>query len=222
MSAFFAMAYPDRIELLTDGAVYEDDGTLVDIRRKVQVSDRLPVAVTGRGPMGIVRGVGLAMMLIANAADSVDEAIQRIDELMQRRAEKGTPADFEMAVVGISEANGPVILYVSSIDVYGQGIQPWKLHMAGVELGGGPRVDVSDLDPSESLRVCGAELFERMRRVAGPNPVKPDLAHIFGIGGHIDLTTVRADGCTVERLHTWPVDVVGQKIRPDGEIACAA
>lgn len=222
MSAFFAMAYPDRIELLTDGAVYEDDGTLVDIRRKVQVSDRLPMAVTGRGPMGIVHGVGVAMMLMANTADSVDDAIQRIDEMMQRRSDKGTPADFEMAVVGISEANGPVILYVSSIDMYGAGIQPWRLHTAGGELGGGPRVDVSGLDPSEGLRSCGVELLERMRRVPGMNPAKPDLPYLFGIGGHIDLTTVRADGCTVERLHIWPEDVIGEKIRPDGEIACAA
>lgn len=52
-----------------------------------------------------------------------------------------------------------------------------------------------------------------MRRQKGPNPAKPDLPEIYGIGGHCDLTTVTADGVAIERLRSWP-DEIGQKIEP--------
>ena len=49
MSAFYSLCYPDRVELLTDGAIYLEDGTLTDIREKVFRSETVPMAITGRG-----------------------------------------------------------------------------------------------------------------------------------------------------------------------------
>lgn len=128
-------------------------------------------------------------------------------------AERIDSAEFELAICAISETSGPVILYAAGMDVHGQGVAPWRLHDAGRELGGCPTVDPTGLDLSDGLRGCGVELFERMRAIAGPNPARPHVPDHHGIGGHLDLTTVRADGCVTERLRMWP-DVVGQKISP--------
>ena len=201
MSAFYALAYRDRIELLTDGAIYSDDGTLVDIRMKVHVSENVPLVVTGRGNSAVVDLLAAGMTALAGCGN-VDEAIEQIDALLLRRAEKGAPEDAEWVIAGVSETRGPFLLYAATADLYGNDLKPWCLHDVGPEWGGGPKIDYcGDLDASSGLRGCGVELFERMRRVAGPNPAKPDLPHIHGIGGHVGLTTVRAGGGAGGRVH---------------------
>lgn len=127
-----------------------------------------------------------------------------------RRRDQGAPSDAEMVVCGSSETAGPRILYFATCDAYG-GVEPWTLLDAVHELGGGPSPDIDGLDGSNGLRECGAELMERMRRIPGPNPTRPDLPPLCGIGGHVDYTVVSADGCETDRIHVWP-DVVGQKI----------
>lgn len=213
MSAFYAVAYEDHIELLTDGAVYADDGTLLDIRRKVWTSDRLPMAITGRGDSGLVEAMANVMLLVS-CIGTFDEAVERIDGMLQRRAEKGAHADFEMVICGISEERGPVIYYFATVNVHGsEGLEPWRIHDAGCELGGGNPVDANDIDAGDGLLNIGVELFDRMRAVPGPNPAQPDLPHLYGIGGHIDWTVVAANGAETMRIHEWP-DVIGEPIDP--------
>lgn len=215
MSAFYALAFDDRVELLTDGAIYADDGTLLDIRHKVWTSDRLPLAITGRGNFGMVEAMATAMLFAASIG-TFDEAVERIDGVLRRRAEKGAPADFEVVLVGISETRGPVIYYAASCDAHGAGLEPWQLHDAGREIGGGNVVDASDLDASDGLLNIGVELFERMRAVPGPNPTRPDLPDLYGIGGHLDWTVVAANGAETMRIWEWP-DVIGEPIDPERE-----
>lgn len=213
MSAFYAVAYHDRVELLTDGAVYSDDGTLTDIRRKVWTSDHVPLAVTGRGATGVVEGFAAAIMILS-ARGSFDDTIAAVQGMLERRREKGVPADVEMVICGTSETVGPRILYFATCEAYA-GVEPWTILDAGPELGGGPSPDIDGLDGSNGLRGCGAELMERMRRIPGPNPTRPDLPPLYGVGGHIDWTVITADGCATERIHEWP-DVIGEKIESDG------
>lgn len=215
MSAFYALALEDRVELLTDGAIYADDGTLLDIRRKVWTSDRLPLAITGRGHSGMVEAMATDMLFAASIG-SFDEAVERIDGVLRRRAEKGAPADFEVVLVGISESRGPVIYYAASCDAHGADLEPCRLHDVGGEIGGGNVVDASDLDASDGLLNIGVELFERMRAVPGPNPTRPDLPDLYGIGGHIDWTVVAANGAETVRIWEWP-DVIGEPIDPKRE-----
>lgn len=223
MSAFYAVNYGDRIELLTDGAVYEADGTLTAIKRKVYASDRLPIAITGRGAANAIELVAFAFLLgVGN--ETVDQTLDAIGDKLVKLAAKAamqeTPPAFEIIIAAISESRGPVLLYCATGDFYGAGYVPFSLIEAGNEIGGGPNVDPTGIVTTNGLRDCGVEIFERMRRVPGPNPIKADLPAIHGIGGHVDHTVVRADGVTVERLHTWP-DVVGRKIEPE-PLACAA
>lgn len=211
MSAFFALAYADRIELLTDGAVYRDDGTLTDIKRKVWTSGHVPIAVTGRGATGVVEGFAAAIVCLA-ACGSFDRTIAGVQDLLDRRSEKGVPSDVEMLICGISETAGTKILYFATCDAYGQG-EPWTLLDMGQELGAGPMPETAGLDASGGLAGCAVPLLESMRRQKGPNPTKPGLPEVYGIGGHIDWTVITADGCATERIHEWP-DVIGEKIEP--------
>lgn len=227
MSAFYALAHDDRIEMLTDGAVYEDDGTLTAIRRKVWYSDKLPMAITGRGASKAVELMAMAVLL-PDVYGSVDKVIDGIPALLDKMAEKTAGAAsgarmIEMVIAAISETRGPVLLYAANTNAYGlDWLEPFKLYDVGHEWGGGTPADISGIDISDGLRGCGAELFERMRRIPGPSAERPDLPDVYGIGGHVDLTTVRASGVTVERLRTWP-DEIGERIDPfRGELAEAA
>lgn len=225
MSAFYAVVRDDKIEMLTDGAVYEDDGTLTAIKRKVWYSDKIPMAITGRGASKAVELMAFAFLL-TDVVGSVDNTIDGITKALEKLAEKAAatdvqPAVIEMLVAAISETRGPMLLYASNANAYGfDWLEPYKLYDVGAEWGGGAIPDVSGLDGSDGLRNCGAELFSRMRRIPGPNPAKPDLPEVYGIGGHVDLTTITANGVTVERLVEWP-DVIGRKIEPE-LVACAA
>ncbi|WP_139788976.1 hypothetical protein [Manganibacter manganicus] len=221
------MAHDDKIELLTDGAVYEDDGTLTAIRRKVWYSDKIPMAITGRGAAKAVELVAYAFLL-TDMIGSVDNTIDGITKALDKLADKAAatesePAMIEMLVATISETRGPMLLYASNANAYGlDWLEPFKLYDVGREWGGGAPIDPAGLDLSAGLRSCGVELFERMRRVSDINPARPDLPAIHGIGGHVDLTTVTASGITVERLRTWP-DIIGEKIDPfRGDLAEAA
>lgn len=215
MSAFYAVAYHGRVELLTDGAVYAEDGTLTDIKRKVWTSDHVPLAVTGRGATGVVEGFAAAIVCLA-ACGSFDVTMRSLQELLDGRREKGAPEDVEMLICGISETGGPRILYFATCDAYGS-IEPWRLVDVGRGLGGGNPLTEDEragLDASEGLLGVAVPLFEAMRRKKGSNPASPDLPPLYGIGGHVDLTVVTAGGCTVERIHEWP-DVVGKPIDPN-------
>lgn len=216
MSAFYAVAYHDKVELLTDGAVYTDDGNLVEIRKKVWTSEHTPIAVTGRGDSRVVAGFASAFMCLA-VCGSFDATIVAVQDMLDRRREKGAPSDVEMVICGISETGGPRIAYFVTRDIHDLGIKPWQIFDWGSEIGGGIQLAPEDLagmgDASNSLLDVAVPFFDAMRRKKGTSPMRPDLPEIHGIGGHIDWTVITADGCAVERIHEWP-DVVGEKIEP--------
>ena len=216
MSAFYCVAYGDRIELLTDGAIYADDGTLVGIHEKCFRSDYVPLAITGRGEWAVVSAFKNAIGTLS-ACGSFDRTIELVAEFLNQKAAAGVPAPCEIVIAGISETDGPAIYYFATTDAYGlPGFEPWTLFDVGPEFGGGSSLDESELagiDASGGIAGCGVALFEAMRRKRGPNPTRPELPPIYGIGGRLDHTVVSADGCVTTRLHTWP-DRIGEKIEP--------
>lgn len=216
MSAFYAVAYGDRIELLTDGAIYTDDGTLVGIHEKYFCSDYVPLAITGRGEWAVVEAFASAIVALS-ACGSFDRTIDLVAEFLNQKKTAGVPAPCEIIVTGISETDGPTILYFSTTDAYNlPGFEPWTLFDVGQEWGGGSSLgeaELAGIDASAGLADCGVALFEAMRRKPGVNPIRPDLPQLYGIGGHVDLTTITKDGCVTRRLRVWP-DIVGEKIAP--------
>jgi hypothetical protein len=213
VSAFYSVCYDDRVELLTDGAVYLPDGTLVDIREKVWRSPSLPLAVTGRGSMAFE---AFAETILTMSEDTVDAVLERTRTLLEEAKGVILSAPCEVLLAGISEARGPSVAFFTTANVYPQ-YEPWTLYDVGPDFGGGNALteeEVTRLPSADNgLAECGVALFEAMRSKPGLNPAAPHLPEIYGIGGHVDLTIINADGATTTRLHTWP-DVVGQKIDP--------
>lgn len=221
MSAYLAVNYGDRIELLTDGAVYTEDGTLVMTREKVVRIASVPAAITARGAMGALNAVGLYLEMVGLVTGSFDEAMVHLGGFVAKMKDK-PPAAFEMVICGISESEGPLMAYFCSEKVYPQ-FEPFVLYRiydgdfaAGASLDFPQTMKAAGLTPDdfrEGLAVKGADLMELMRREPGPNPIRPDLPDLYGIGGHVDHTVIRAEGVTTTRLRTWP-DVIGEKINP--------
>jgi hypothetical protein len=85
--------------------------------------------------------------------------------------------------------------------------------------GAAPRGDdllaYGPLDISKGLERDAVFMMGSMRRQKMPSPVNPDREPFHSVGCHVDLTTVRAIGCTTRRLHVWPEDVIGRPIAPN-------
>jgi len=225
MSAFYSVAYPDRVELITDGAVYTDDGTLVEVRRKVWASSSLPLAVTGRGSSRLVEGLAAAINVMAECG-SVDGTLGEVAGMLEKYRDRDCEP-FEIVLAAVSETNGPGIYHFSNVDAYGL-FAAWQLHGPYPEFGGGPSLTdanremlAAEFGGDGTLTRAAVPLFEAMRRRTAPKPTSPHLPEIYGIGGHVDFTTVSAAGCTIERLCEWP-DPVGEKIDPFRLSAAAA
>lgn len=225
MSAFIATCFTDRVELLTDGAFYADDGTLLEIASKVYPATSKPFVVTGRGATHVVCGFAAWINSIADAAPTVDDAISELASSLKslRDGKDGVAREAkshaEMVIACMSEGLGPIIYYLSTGDFY-EKLEPWVLHCSQ-DLGGGPMPSMDEIAKIEGmsdthkdgLAKVGVPIFELMRAMKGPNPTNPAKPEIYGIGGMVELTKVSAEGVTTQTLKTWP-DQVGQKIEP--------
>lgn len=222
MSAYYALAYEDRVEIATDGAIYEDDGTIIDLRYKAWHSDTLPLAWAGRGNSIMVDGVGL-MLSAVSFMGSVDWALERFQEAIARN-ERLLEIPFDGVIGSISDAGVPQLHWFTTYDGF-EGFNPLVLYEVGKEWAGAPQPHPSTLADygfpermaTSTLGESAGDLFEALRATRMQHLAHPDQPWIYGVGGHVDLTTVRADGCTTERLRTWPQDVVGEKIDPARE-----
>ncbi len=227
MSAYYGVVYPDRVEIATDGAIYDDDGTVIDLRRKAWHSQTLPIAFAGRGNSVMVDGIGL-LLDTASFMGSVDWALERFAELLARHERlKVIPID---GIIGsISDAGVPQMHWFTTYDGF-EGFEPLTLYDVGHEWAGAPTPHPATLADygfpermaDSTLAESAADLFEAFRRTRMQHLAHPNKHWLYGVGGHVDLTVVRADGVTTEMLREWPEDVVGRKINPFRELAEAA
>jgi hypothetical protein len=220
MSAFAAIAYEDRVELISDGATVDAEGNLAVAYRKIYKSDYAPLAFTARGHTGACIALWVYISGWARAG-SFDKTIVHFQEFLSSGAGKIGEYAMDGAIVGISETGGPRVLYfTTSPDI--EGCEPFVLIDNGGFASGGPEPDGDALNRynlhervhTETLAEFGADLMEASR----PTKMKHNGMEVYGVGAHVDLVTVRADGAIFERLRTWP-DKVGEKIDP---ARCAA
>lgn len=219
MSAFIAVAYEDRVELLTDGALIDDQtGALVDVKRKVWHSDIVPIAVTGRGGgFGGVAAVCLAIVTAAEALGGFDPAMSWLIEALADRRDLGSLNAMEIVITGIAESRGPVVLYFNTEkgqNLDGETLEPWVLR----DMDGSAAAPIpKDIDPAlmEGLAfvVAGSMAMESMRKTLTTSMWSPNSGERYIVGGCIDHTVVSAEGIEVARVHVWP-DVIGEPIDP--------
>lgn len=219
MSAFIALRHANGVELMADGAVYEQDGTgtLVDVRRKIEIGKFCAVTTRGNADAGQAFA-----RVVTDLCDTMgfDAAMERVEDRLKARSGK-TPiltSAFELVIVGISESRGPIILYATTVP-YKDGVPAWQLIDAGHELAAGPQIDISSLrltqeDMAMGLSRCGLRILDAMRQVPGITVTNPEHPPHHGIGGQVDHAVITPEeGTMIVTGHVWP-DEVGKKISP--------
>jgi hypothetical protein len=216
MTGFMIKPRRDRVEIATDGAVYDANGVLLDTTYKVRVADNLPLAVVGSGTVAHIDVVADAILAAAAATGSVDATIELLAVSLQAIA-AGAAFDSPVRIViaAISETSGPSCWLFDTYDADGPA---FELREAPFGIGQGELPPVEDMlargiETGDSLDKHAVFFFDYMRGRKRVSPVSPEKGPIHNIGGHVDFTVLRADGVETKRLCTWP-DVVGQKIEP--------
>ncbi|AIC27060.1 hypothetical protein IE4771_CH01943 [Rhizobium etli bv. mimosae str. IE4771] len=219
MTAYILKPYSDRVEILSDGANYLPDGTVTGFREKVMTSPIVPLAVVGSGSVPVIDVLTDVIFVAAKAIKSVDDTLAILASSLSVIKAEGFAGDgpARMAIGAISETRGPVTFFFSTFDDV-DGPAAFELHDRPHGFGQGEYPPPEEMvaagwSHTAPLAAYGAFLFEYMRARRRPNPAYPDASEIYSIGGHLDLTTVHANGYERRRLVTWP-DTIGQKIDP--------
>lgn len=220
MTAFILKPYHDRVEILTDGATYTPDGVLLSTSYKVHLSPSLPLAIVGSGAVAEINPAADAILAAAEATGSVDATLRLLSGALAPIASSpNRDCGFRIAIAAISEADGPVCLHFSSFD---EGdVQAFELVYAPTGFGQGSlpseetmAANMAQLKGTkDGLAADGPWLLEQMRQTKNRSPAFANRDPIYSVGGHVDLTILRADDYEHHRLVTWP-DVVGRKIEP--------
>ncbi|CDX29047.1 conserved hypothetical protein [Mesorhizobium sp. SOD10] len=211
MSAFIAVKHPSRVQLLTDGARYDQDHVLTGVVCKIWSAARVPLAITGRGNLQVVEHIAREIIAEAEVAGSVDHVVEtHLPEYVEDIRTAGVK-DCDFGIAAWSETTGPAMYY---LDTNGQfSTRAYELRskddiwcaseLTGKELydlAGARFLDDTYLDDK------GAELMEIIRS-------KPTQGY-YSVGGHCQLTTVTAKGVETVTLRRWPQDRVGSRIDP--------
>lgn len=222
MSAFVALCHADRVELMTDGAAYRPDGTIADLPVKVETILSPPCAITMRGSSYLCDKISAAILPIIEKVGHFDAAMQALDVAMgyldwldEAKAYLDDPADgdVDMAIAGVSEANGPTVAYWATRPNRKAGIEPYTVYRYRTGM-------VTDFPLNESqadsMRKVGGlaglrgKALEPLRREGRGRPGQ----YPFIVGGHADLTVVTATDVSTRRVHTWDEDKIGERINP--------
>ncbi|MBB3610971.1 hypothetical protein [Rhizobium sp. BK602] len=217
MSAVVSIETPSAVFIVTDGAIYNADNVLLSVRRKVDFSENVPVAVATRGNQGVG---DYAAKLIIDAVERLgfDEAMTSLAEVAHKFGGSDRHTRLEVTIAGISEQHGPRRL------VFRTDADPVALEYPGVasscatssaglsEMGIRLR---GQFEGWESyLRQIAVPMMEHYRRTA----IDANAGEKFGqpahlVGGQVDFTILSHEGVTVETIHRWD-DKIGERIDP--------
>ena len=218
MSALNVYLAPDQIQVWTDGALYDADGTLLSVNTKVAPLPHLNAVVALRGP-------GLALPLLAHHLGTFPSFDALIAELVPAIQEAWTVhesifdmcshgPDFELVVAGWSGQHGCPEAYAW------KSAEPLIVHKLGpVTIAPGAEVisqlmraefpalsDSSDLSDQAIWR----RLMELQRETIRLEQVEGAGA-ICAVGAFCQLTTITSSRTTTEIVRRWP-DRVGEKM----------
>ncbi|PBB21132.1 hypothetical protein [Mesorhizobium sp. WSM4313] len=227
MSGIFSALTPDTIIVLTDGAVYDNTGVLLEIKRKVTVSERLPLAVAFRGNLDF--GETVARRIIGDAeAVGFDQMLRDIAVVL---LDFPASPHLEVLIAGISETAGPMHRVFRNKHVGCEVDKPFSLNDPGlVHMGFGSDGRAISLAAmgiparqGQSLETWltryGVDLFEYFRDIPVPiDPADENTDRQYLIGGICDMTVVTRGRVSITTLHRWP-DKIGEKIDPHYQLS---
>ncbi|MDF2797654.1 MAG: hypothetical protein K0R85_398 [Devosia sp.] len=210
MTGYISAVIGDRIEVLSDTAVYDAQGILLYTKPKVKRLDHHRAVVMTRGMVDAGEEVEDLVRSAFERAGSFDVAMSRLSAVLAEMGSE-TAQPIEATICGISEARGPVLAYFLSMD-WGDG-PAWQLHWAYTMLMG---VKVADpaitrrLTTSGTLADKGVFLMEELRSSPGKSVSFGNAADAnVVVGGDVELTTISWAGVETHTLHNWP-DKIGE------------
>lgn len=187
MSAFHGFRHPDRIQILSDAAVTDENGVVVALLPKCMIiQEELPAVICLRYADQSA-AVAISEWFGAVQVATVDDLLLRTDEFAQEFSRQAVPAcDFLLGA--LSETKGPVMLAFTNHNGWQNGdIPPFTLTLIQrPNFGAGPCGAAQDTtlllrpDDPEFPRQCGAEYFELMRRVPQTFGGRPGFTSVAG------------------------------------------
>lgn len=216
MSSILATQYAGRVEMATDGGVFDQHGNLTGVKSKIWASPSRPFLAGGVGGDWEVDTLS-RFSVAATLGGTVDEAIEWLARVLPDRPEVTSPIPFELVIGCISEAHGPQIWRFRSFHP-DRPLPALRLEWRG-DVALGPALTVEEMQAAgyypEDFRRTSIGFMKAMRA----KPCRPEfypggeIAEGHYIGAHVDHAVITADGVMVERVLEWP-DVIGQRIEP--------
>lgn len=227
MTAIILYAAHDKVTILTDRAIYCEDGTIGFFGRKViQLHDH-PIIFAMRGDIRIQHDLltDLHTAIPPAGEVSTSDALAMVGNYFYGLRQSGFKA-VEFLIAAMT-GEGPEVRFVALHDGYSDRppfvarspIPPpeadgYEFVMFGPEVCL-PRHHLIGGN-SASFEQLGIEAMTLMRAEKSAPPVMSGAGWttpIYGVGGGIDCATLTREGVIFDQVLTWP-DQVGQKITP--------
>lgn len=210
MTAVLAVLHAERIDILADGAVYDDQGRVLRITSKIFSDDRGRIVISGRGK-NFDMIAGFAGGIIMNVQQmGFDAAMVELQKLADAHPGKQqTPTDLVMA--GFSLDGQPQLKLFCLTEH--SGLPPMKVIDVPGLFWGGPEIGQLHIDEIGNLSAFGAGIFERARNTPGRDMSDPESSPIFGVGGFVEHVELTSRGAVRKTLRRWP-DKIGETIKP--------
>lgn len=227
MSATLAITRPDACFLMTDAAVYDDQGTLTDIRPKQAIFEDLKMAVTCRGNLSAVDLFTMAIGYEYDSFDAVRRGAPSIFTAIDALMDAFVPGRiYEMVVVGWSdERERGEAIYHATHGQHPEGYNrngPTLITDAFLPFGHFDSefpMQLADFDPVAH----GIPAFESARdavvEVNGGHYGGDNFGHT--VGGFVQSTVITKEGVSTEIIHEWS-DEIGRKIQPEKSAVAVA
>ncbi|HEY0960656.1 MAG TPA: hypothetical protein VGE05_15490 [Novosphingobium sp.] len=205
MTLIISHRHGGRIDIVSDGAVYDDAGVIHGAECKVVAMPGMPAVVSGSGKVGLVDAITERFFGIFQQAGSFDRAVVEVSAALCLLAPLVNAPPFRIVLAGMSEAEGPLVFLLGNTAEEGR--EPmvlYKAHHGTAMQHEMPAVMHREIVSQGGLRNIAVGFMEASRRDGW---ARGDLV----VGCHVDFTTITASGVTTERIHEWP-DTIGEKI----------
>lgn len=219
MTCINAFVRPDRVHLVTDGAVYLPDGTMTGTMQKVHILAQAHAAIAVRGPtylapalIAYLNGASLTgfddllSKIPAATRFATDHGLSGMDPEHVAEAAKLTDlrrADIVVAGWSHSRGRGEVYKLDTSREAWSLDPQAEGFMMPGTNpdliqrlIAAGWRLD-NERDDAARLR----ELVRHQRDV---DDIRPDGARFRTVGGFAQHTIIKPDEIRTRILERWP------------------
>jgi hypothetical protein len=226
MSLFLSLCRSDSVEVLTDGASYDENGTIVDVGEKVVSVNSPPLVITSRGFKYLTDKAEGFVKELCEGMKSFDEALAITEmslgvlkdfcEGLKAHADAPAHYDIDMMIAGVSEANGPTVAYWATRPQPNAGLDPYHLYrfktglLLDLPMSAQTHEEIVSMGGYSNPAVA-VRAGEHFRRTL--HSLRQDKAPMI-VGGHLDLTVVTAKGVSTSRVHVWDDDKIGRPIDP--------